>query len=113
MSTKKLTYDKNTVIELKQILGEYSFSLHDIPEVEIKIKLYKYIDREDICFKTNYFIQTPSQIGPYITSHNFAATEESALEMAIKTITSYYNNAIAEGHIPNRLVRKKFKLLDL
>ncbi len=41
MSTKKLTYDKNTVIELKQILDEYSFSLHDITEVEIKIKLYK------------------------------------------------------------------------
>lgn len=100
MNTKKLTYDKNTVIELKQLLGEYSFRLPDIPEVEIKIKIYRYLDREDICFKTNYFIQTPTQIGPYITSHNFALTEEIALEMAIKTITSYYNSAIREGYKP-------------
>ena len=100
MDTNKLTFDKNTVIELKQILGEYSFNLSDIPEVEIKIKLYQYIDREDICFKTNYYIQTPTQIGPYITSHNFALTEELALEMAIKTITNYYNDAITEGYKP-------------
>ena len=91
MNTKKLTYDKNTVIELKQILGEYSFRLPDIPEIEIKIKLYQYFDREDICFQTNYFIQTPTQIAPYTTSHNFAVTEEIALETAIKTITSFYN----------------------
>ena len=101
MNTKKLTYDKNTVIELKQILGEYSFRLTDIPEIEIKIKLYQYFDREDICFQTNYFIQTPTQIAPYTTSHNFAVTEEIALETAIKTITSFYNSAITEGYKPN------------
>ncbi len=100
MNINKLAYDKNIVMELKQILGEYSFYLPDILEVEIKIKLYRYIDREDICFKTNYFIQTPTQIGPYVTSHNFAPTEEIALEMAIKTITRYYNNALAEGYKP-------------
>lgn len=101
MNTKKLKYDENTVLELKQMLGEYSFTLPDIPEVEIKIRLYQYLDREDICFKTNYFIKTPIQISPYTTSNNFAPTEEIALERAIKTITSYYNSALAEGHIPN------------
>lgn len=101
MNIDKLTYNKNIVMELKQILGEYSFYLPDIPEVEIKIKLYKYVDRKDICFETNYFIQTPTQIGPYITSHNFAPIEEIALEMAIKTITSYYNSAITERYEPN------------
>lgn len=102
MNINKLAYDKNIVMEFKQILGEYSFYLPDILEVEIKIKLYRYIDREDICFETNYFIQTPTQIGPYVTSHNFAPTEEIALEMAIKTITSYYKNALAEGHTPKK-----------
>lgn len=100
MNIDKLTFDKNTVIELTQILGEYSFCLPDIPEVEIRIKLYRYLDRVDICFKTNYFIQTPTQIGPYVTSNNFALTEEIALERAIKSITSYYNNAITEGYEP-------------
>lgn len=54
MNSKKLKYDENTVLELKQMLGEYSFTLPDIPEVEIKIRLYQYLNREDICFETNY-----------------------------------------------------------
>lgn len=99
MDINKLIYDKN-IIELKQVLGEYSFVLSGIPEIEIKIQLYQYLNRKDICFKTNYFIQTPTQIGPYITSNNFAPTEEIALEQAIKTITNYYNNAIDEGYMP-------------
>ena len=102
MDVNKLVYDKNTVIELKQILGEYSFYLPDIADISIKIKLYRYLDRNDICFDTNYFIQTPTQIGPYITSNNFASTEEIALESGIKTITSYYQNALAEGHKPEK-----------
>ena len=80
MSTKKLTYDKNTVIELKQILTNILL----VYTIFKKLKL-----------KSNFI-----KISPYITSHNFAVTEKIALEMAIKTITSYYNNAIAEGHIP-------------
>lgn len=81
-------------------MGKYSFTLPDIPEVEIKIRLYQYLNREDICFKSNYFIQTPIQISPYTTSNNFAPTEEIALEQAIKTITNYYNSAINEGYMP-------------
>jgi len=101
MNIEKLSYDKNIIIGLKQVLGEYSFSLEKIPEIEIKVKLYKYADRNDICFETSHYIKTPEQCGPYITNRNYDNSEESALERAIETITSYYETGIANGHEPD------------
>lgn len=101
MNTKNLCYDSSIVTELIQILGEYSFRLERIPEIEIKVKLYKYIASPDICFKTSHYIKTPEQCGAYTTNRNYAGNEEAALERAICTITDFYRTAINCGHEPD------------
>lgn len=101
MNTEKLFYDAEVVTELLEVLGEYSFRLERIPEVEIKVKLYRYIGSKNICFDTSHFIKTPEQCGPYTTNVNYAGTEEAALERAIKTITEFYQTGIESGHEPN------------
>lgn len=101
MNIENLRYDSNVVIELMQILGEYSFRLERIPEIEIKVKLYKYVSSKDICFETSHYIKTPEQCGAYTTNRNYAGNEEAALERAIHTITDFYKTAIENGHEPN------------
>ena len=101
MNTENLCYDSNIVTELIQILGEYSFRLEGIPEIEIKVKLYRYIDSKNICFETSHYIKTPEQCGAYMTNVNYAGNEEAALERAIHTITDFYKTGIECGHEPN------------
>lgn len=96
-----LKIEKDSIFSLKKIIGEYSFRLNEIPDVEVKIKLYKYADNTDIFFETSHYIHTPTQAGVYITSRNSARTEEIALEMAINTITNYYESAISDGYEPS------------
>lgn len=96
-----LNIKSESVFSFKEILGEYSFRLKEIPDIEIKIRLYRYADSNDISFSTSHFILTPIQAGSYITSRNYAPTEEIALMMAINTITDFYYSAIREGHTPS------------
>lgn len=102
MDLRKLNYDENVVTDAVQILGEYYFRLEGIPEIKIKIKLYKYFDRDDICFSLSHFIHTPEQVTVYIPSSIFAETEEIAFERALKSITNYYNDAIKKGNTPEK-----------
>ena len=44
---------------------------------------------------------SPIQAGVYITSRTSAVNEEIALKMAIDSITSFYDAAIREDHIPS------------
>lgn len=88
-------------IELTKTVGEYSFRLEDIPETKIKIRLFKYLDNDNaVYFTTSHYIKTPTQFDAYRTSRNWEYTEEQALNRAIETITSYYQNAIDTGEIP-------------
>ena len=100
MNTENLCYDSNIVTDLLQVLGEYSFRLTEIPETEIKVKLYRYVGSSEICFETSHYIKTPEQCGAYMTNRNYAGSEEAALERAIHTITDFYRTAVENGNIP-------------
>lgn len=98
---KVINISNQSISSLKQIIGEYSFSLNEIFDVEIKIKLYKVNDDDNIHFTTSHFIHTPEQAGPYVTSNSSMPNQELALKRAIETITSYYEAAIRNEHEPS------------
>lgn len=97
----EIEYINANIFGLKKIIGEYDFKLNEIPDVSIKVKLYKLNDSDEIYFKTSHFIHSPVQAGAYVTSRSSAVNEELALKRAIDTITSYYETAIRDGHEPS------------
>lgn len=101
-SLESFKYDENIVLDLKQKIGEFSFKLEQIEDIEFKIYIYKYMMDDGYWFSTNYFIHTPLQATPYLTSRTRENTYERALKRAIDSITSYYSEAIIKGLKPDK-----------
>ena len=104
---------KEHIIELKQFINEYSFRLDDIPETEIIIRIYKYMDhnlKDKYTFTISHNIKTPLLSDSYKTSITIWDSEDKALDFAINTITENYQVAIEQGYIPQNdwLVKNKW-----
>ena len=96
-------YNDN-VCSLKKEISKYSFYLKGLEDIKIKIRLFQYLDdnNNNIYFETSHFIHTPVQFDKYLTGRNSASTEELALDMAISTLTNFYNSAILEEYEPDK-----------
>lgn len=95
----------NAVYSLTKEISKYSFYLKGLEDVKIEIRLFNYLDNnnnDNIYFETSHFIHSPVQFDKYVTSINFASTETLALDMAICTITNFYNSAVSEGYEPDK-----------
>src|SRR5688572_23289541 len=89
-----------SIEEVKQLLSEYKFRLSRIP-VEITIRLYKGVTRGGVWFEQSHYMSSPTQGSPYVTSRPHNSDEADALHQAVRGFTTYYDEAIAEGHSPN------------
>lgn len=52
-------------------------------------------------FKRSHAIHTPTQIGPYRPGRDFDDDPAYGINRAISSITDYYEQAVADGHVPN------------
>lgn len=52
-------------------------------------------------FRRSHAIHTPTQIGPYWPGRDFDDDPAYAMNRAITSITEYYEQAVADGHVPN------------
>lgn len=98
---KQLMYNREIVSEFSKIVGEYSFRLEQLSNIEIRIRIKCNENNDGFFFQTSHFIKTPLQATAYRTSRDYGQTEQIAIQMALETITSFYNEAINEGLIPD------------
>ena len=92
-------FSQENIESPERFLSEYQFYLKYIP-VKITIRFYEPVLGDGYSFKQSHFIHTPVQIGPYVTDHATGSSEEAAVQRALRTFLSYYNDAIKEGYEP-------------
>ncbi|OUL23823.1 hypothetical protein BV378_20635 [Nostoc sp. RF31YmG] len=71
------------------------------PSVTIKVYKNTFSEQQPYTFKLSHYVKTPSQAGVYIPSITSYDSEILAISQAIKSLTTYINSAIAEGHKPS------------
>ena len=70
-------------------------------KTHVTIELGRYMVSDETKFQVSHVIMTPVQIGPYHTSLPFADSPVSALNRAVGGLTSFYRQAVEEGHEPS------------
>lgn len=84
------------VRELKLLLkfrdGDFS------PTVRVKVYLTDPQSQMPYHFDTSHYVRTPDQATPYMTSRTMASSEEEAIDLAIRSLTSFIQQAIENGH---------------
>ena len=93
-------FQDESIIEQRQFVSEYTFRLRELSRTKITIRIYQEPDGR-FYFEQSHYIHTPPQASAYTTSITWAESEEEALRRAVDTITSYYKQAIEEGHKPS------------
>src|ERR1700688_4063560 len=91
--------DLVTVVDRHDDLGSYAIQIGTI-ETIIYIDLGRLLTSDRVKFRTSHSIHTPVQAGPYHTSRTIEDDAAYALHRAIDGLTSYYRQAVKEGHTP-------------
>ncbi len=85
------------------LVAEYSVWLDQLNE-RLGIRIWKMdvpLGGDSYQFTTSHEVHTPTQAGPYTPSAPYAATVEAALHKAIRSVSSYINDAVTQGHEPS------------
>ena len=91
--------DHELIREPLQYVSEYSFRLDRLSK-RITIRVYLQPDGQ-FYFEQSHYIQTPRQATPYMTSIQWAETEEIAISRAVSTLVGFYQGALHQGLEPN------------
>lgn len=89
-----------TVVERNDEMGEFVVRIGDL-ETLVSIELGRFMTSERTKFRLSHVIQTPMLAGPYRTSLPFGDDPGYALHKAIDGLTSYYREAVDQGHEPS------------
>lgn len=79
--------------------NRYSFQIGELPQT-VTVELATRRKHGMIWWKQSHVINTPVQAGAYRTSRPSGDYEAYALHLAISGLTSYYKQAVKEGHKP-------------
>ena len=85
--------------ELKLFLDVGHDSYH--PQVKIRIWLGSAPKHLPYSFELSHHVHTPKQAGPYYPSGVHFESESSAIDGAIRALTSFLTGAISEGAEPS------------
>lgn len=89
------------ILEFHKFYSEFQLWLEAGPErFRMKIRVYETSDGR-FYFVQSHYVQTPAFGGPFNSTHLTHATPEMALSTAIGSITTYYEDAVKEGHEPS------------
>ena len=66
----------------------------------LSIRVYE-TDDHRYCFEQSHFIETPVQQSANPDTHERHNRPEAALSRAVESVTTYYEDAVGKGHIPN------------
>lgn len=69
------------------------------PEVKIRIWLGNIPEHLPYSFELSHYVKTPIQMAPYIAGGHFQS-ELDAIDGALKALTSFYVQALNQGHAP-------------
>lgn len=94
--------DLITVLERDDQMGEFAVRVGELDTIVI-ISLGRFMNGEMTKFSVSHSIHTPTQAGPYRTSKPFAESPAYALHRAISGLTSYYRDAVKDGHKPSEM----------
>lgn len=97
-SIKKVLSNPRLEVQ-REFVGEYQFQLTDIP-VPITVRLYRQLGSDVVEFRQSHFIHTPVQGSKYMTSSSWGKDEKEALQRAVQTFVSFYEEAVRAGHRP-------------
>ena len=89
-----------TVIERNDDAGLYCVRIGTLATA-VTIELRPAESGEMTEFVVSHAIHTPTQAGPYRTSLPFGDYPAYALHKAISGLTSYYRDAVRQGHQPS------------
>ncbi|MGN6094265.1 MAG: hypothetical protein ACTHOL_18090 [Luteibacter jiangsuensis] len=79
---------------------KYSFRLKNIPtNITVSLSIPRG-GRRGFNFRLSHAIHTPTQMGPYHPGIPWGDDLPSAVHQAVMAITSYYDDAVKEGHAP-------------
>ena len=80
-------------------MGTFEIRLGEL-ETIISIELGRFMTSDKTKFIVSHAIKTPVQFDAYRTSTTFADDPGHALARAISGLTSYYRDAVKQGHKP-------------
>jgi hypothetical protein len=94
-----INFENEGLSEIHALAGEYSFSLKEIPTIDIRLKVWK--TSEGFTYTISHRIKTPGQATGYSSSIPFAQTEKDTVDRAISDIMFYYKPAVERGEKPS------------
>lgn len=90
--------------ELRCLVHEFVFAMEEVPGIPIKVKVWKSsrsYGGDQFTYTVSHYIHTPTQIGPYVPGAPFSDRADRIARKAIRSIVSYYDEAIKTGHTPS------------
>lgn len=89
------------ILEFHKFFSEFQLWLEAGAErFRLTVRVYETNDGR-FYFVQSHFVQTPTFRGPFNSTHLTHATPDLALATAIGSITTYYEDAVSEGHEPS------------
>ena len=88
------------VIERNDEMGVFVVRIGSL-ETPVTIELGRFMNSERTKFTLSHVIKPPLQAGPYRTSLPFGDDPGYALHRAIDGLTSWYKQAVKDGHEPS------------
>lgn len=88
-----------TVEDRHDEMGSFAIKLGSL-QTMVFIELGRFRHGQTTKFHQSHVIHTPVQADPYRTSRAFSDSWEDALEDVLRTLTSYYEEAVRKGHKP-------------
>ena len=88
-----------TLVVADEESGMFEVQIGDL-DTHVTIELGRFMTSDKTKFWVSHAIKTPSQATPYRTSIPFYDSPAEALHRAIDGLTSFYREAVDEGHEP-------------
>lgn len=89
------------ILEFHKFYSEFQLWLEaGVERFKMKIRIYETNDGR-FYFVQSHHVRTPSFEGPFNSTHLTHATPHLALSTAVDSITTYYEDAVKDGHEPS------------
>ncbi|MGI3899654.1 MAG: hypothetical protein ACRYGP_21750 [Janthinobacterium lividum] len=89
------------IVAFHKFFSEYHIFFHVGEErFKLSIRVYETNDHR-YCFEQSHFIETPVQQLANPLGHERHSRPEDALSRAVESVTTYYEDAVGKGHVPN------------
>jgi len=92
---------EKSVHEAWRLHSEYRVSVGELTQ-QVRIRIWKGCKgASNYCYTQSHYVHTPLQAGPYRSNAIFADDEASALQLAVRSLTTFYDEAVGANRQPD------------